>query len=101
MTTRRLILTAEAFDDIRAAREWYEQRRAGLGTAFELALEATLSRLQRMPDAHPMVLPPYRRALVRRFPYEVFYRAAEDIVVVLVLHTAQDPAGALARLRRH
>jgi len=101
VTTRRLILTPEAFADIRAARRWYEERRKGLGTAFELALEATLSRLQRMPEAHPLVLPPFRRAVIRRFPYEVFYRDADDIVIVMVFHTAQDPARAIERLRQH
>jgi plasmid stabilization system protein ParE len=102
MKPRRLILTPEAFDDIRAARSWYEQRREGLGAAFDLALEATLMRLQRMPEAHPLVAPPFRRAVVRRFPYEVFYRLdADTAVIVLVFHTAQDPTRALSRLRQH
>lgn len=99
MTPRRLIFTPEAFEDVRAAYLWYEQRREGLGAAFELALEATLSRVQRRPEAHPMVLPPFRRAVVRRFPYEVFFRTADDILVVMVFHTAQDPARARIRLQ--
>ena len=35
----------------------------------------------------------YRRALVRRFPYAVFYGYDGDAVTVqAVLHTARDPA---------
>lgn len=101
MTPRRLIVTPEAFEDVRAARQWYELRREGLGAAFELALEATLSRVQRLPEAHPLVLPPFRRAIVRRFPYEVFFRAADEILVVMVFPTAQDPARARTRLQGH
>jgi plasmid stabilization system protein ParE len=34
----------------------------------------------------------YRRALVRRFPYAVFYEYAEETVTVYcVFHTSQDP----------
>jgi len=51
VTLPRLILTPEAFEDIREARQWYEQRRHGLGAAFELALEAVLTQLQRRPQA--------------------------------------------------
>jgi plasmid stabilization system protein ParE len=102
MRDRRLILTPEALDDLRAARQWYEQRRAGLGAAFELAIEATLTRVQRLPEGHPVVTPPFRRANVRRFPYTVLYRVdPEAVVVALVFHTAQDPVQALSRLRQH
>ncbi|MFH1570139.1 MAG: hypothetical protein ABIL09_19255 [Gemmatimonadota bacterium] len=35
----------------------------------------------------------YRRALVRRFPYAVFYECTANAVTILaVLHTARDPA---------
>jgi plasmid stabilization system protein ParE len=35
----------------------------------------------------------YRRALVRRFPYAIFYEHAGDVVTVYsVFHTSQDPA---------
>lgn len=48
-----------------------------------------------------MVLPPLRRAVIRRFPYEVFHRDADDLVIVMVFHSAQDPARAIERLRQH
>jgi len=47
-----------------------------------------------------MVLPPLRRAVMRRFPYEVFYRDGDDILVVMVLHTAQSPDRVRQRLGR-
>jgi toxin ParE1/3/4 len=95
-------LTPEAFDDLRSAWHWYEQQRSGLGSAFERSIDATLSRIQRLPLSCPVVLEPFRRAAVRRFPYDVYYEvAAGSVLVVLVFHTARDPASALARLRQH
>ncbi len=35
---RELVLAPEAFDDLRSAYRWYEERRSGLGLAFEHAI---------------------------------------------------------------
>jgi hypothetical protein len=38
--------------------------------------------------------------LVRRFPYDIYYRITErQLVVVLLFHTARDPESAIARLQ--
>jgi len=101
-----LFFTPSARNDLRDARRWYEAQRLGLGAAFDLAIEATLTRVQRMPAAHAIVeprsLPAMRCAVVRRFPYEIYYLEEEArVVILLVFHTAQDPARAAARLRQH
>jgi len=101
-----LFFTPSARNDLRDARRWYEAQRLGLGAAFDLAIEATLTRIQRMPAAHAMVgphsLPAMRCAVVRRFPYEIYYQDEEArVVILLVFHTAQNPARAVARLRHH
>ena len=99
---RRLILTPGAFDDVRSAKRWYDSQREGLGITFESALEATLERIRRMPQTGKPIQPPFRRATLRRFPYEVFYEFdPQRILVVLVFHTSRDPAAALARLHEH
>lgn len=41
----------------------------------------------------------YRRALVRRFPYSVFYEFAEDAITIhAVFHSARDPEKWRSRL---
>jgi hypothetical protein len=46
-----------------------------------------------MPEMHAKVHDEYRRGLVRRFPYAVFYEYAGDAVTVYcVCHTSRDPA---------
>lgn len=53
-----------------------------------------------MPTSFPEVEPPFRRAIVRRYPYDVYYQIDDrEIVIVLVFHTAQSPLRALHRLR--
>ena len=75
-----------------AAFAWYEQRQAGLGTDFLRACDATFSAIARMPQAYREIRPRVRRALLRRFPYMVFFvEDAERVVVVGVVHVRQSP----------
>lgn len=99
---RELVLAPEAFDDLRAAYRWYEQRRVGLGAVFEQAVEAAFMRIARNPHCAPEVARPFRRIVLRRFPYDVYYSFDErQVQVMLVFHTAQDPSGVLRRLGQH
>jgi plasmid stabilization system protein ParE len=85
------ILATAAFE-MDAAFAWYEQRQAGLGTDFLRACDAAFSAVARVPDAYREVRPQVRRALLRRFPYMVFFRADDERVVVLaVVHVRQSP----------
>ena len=87
-----LWLTPLAEQDVAEAYAWYEDQRAGLGEDFLQRLEACLAAVQRSPELLPVALEDYRRALVRRFPYAVFYEYGPGAVTVhAVLHTARDP----------
>jgi plasmid stabilization system protein ParE len=88
----KLIIAPEAGQDIDEAYGWYEQQRAGLGEEFLGCVDACLEGLCRMPQIHAKVHEEYRRALVRRFPYAVFYEyLADTVTVYCVFHTARDP----------
>jgi len=73
-----LILTREAGKDIHEAYDWYENRRHGLGEEFLSCVDACFQRICRMPEMHAKVHEDYRRALVRRFPYAVFYEPTDN-----------------------
>ena|SRR5581483_1355652 len=78
------------FDD---AADWYEQRRAGLGTAFTAAVQGLLDQIAAQPDFYPQVYQDVREALVSGYPYCVYDREESSRVLVLsVFHTARDPA---------
>ena len=96
--TRRLILRPEAEADLAEAYEWYEQRRAGLGQSLLLSVEAALASIQENPTSFPVVHGEIRRALIRRFPFGVFYLVDRGTIVVLsVFHASRDPKGWQAR----
>jgi plasmid stabilization system protein ParE len=88
-----------AKQDIADAFAWYEQQSLGLGLEFLWRVEATAVSIQRYPAMYPAVLADYRRALVRRFPYGIFYEVEpERIVIYAVFHCSQDPDKWKARL---
>ena len=91
--TPRFAFRPEARDELLEAQAWYERRAAGLGAAFARAVEAAVESLHRAPEQYPVVHRDVRRVLLRRFPYAIFYRAADDDIIVLaVFHLARDPA---------
>lgn len=99
---RSLIFTPLAKADIQAAYRWYEQQRPGLGSQFRTSLEATVSSIRRAPGRYRVAVDEFRRALVRRFPFEVFYEYDDEKVVVhFVFHTSRDSVIWRKRLRHN
>jgi len=97
--SRVLIITPEAESDIRDGFDSYEAKQEGLGSRFLDEVERSLDRIAPNPHMYQEVEPDIRRAVVRTFPYLVFYTFDADAVQVLaVVHGAQDPAYIKARL---
>ena len=89
---RRLLITSAAATDLTTAYDWYEEQSPGLGAEFLRAVDAVFATAQRTPELFPPVRGRTRRALLRRFPYGVFFTGAEDDVVVLgVVHSRRHP----------
>ena len=96
---RRLVVRPAAEGDIAEAFRWYEERSPGLGEAFTSAVEAALREIERHPELHPRVRGAARRALLRRFPYAVFYVVRPDIIEVLAcFHVRRDPRRWIERI---
>jgi toxin ParE1/3/4 len=91
--SHQLFFRPEAEADVMVAFAWYEEQTQGLGSHFLLCMEAVLSQIQRHPEASPLVHRQIRRALLRRFPYGVFYLCEDTRIVVLaVFHVKRSPA---------
>jgi plasmid stabilization system protein ParE len=87
-----LIMAPEAEQDITEAYNWFEGRRAGLGEDFLGCIDACIQAICRTPEMHARVYQNYRRGLVRRFPYAIFYEYVDQTVIVYcVFHTSQNP----------
>jgi plasmid stabilization system protein ParE len=88
----KLIIAPEAEQDIAEAYAWYEGRRAGLGEEFLSCADACIEAIRRTPEMYAVVHENYRRGLLRRFPYAVFYEKAEEMVTIYcAFHTSRDP----------
>jgi plasmid stabilization system protein ParE len=87
-----LIFAPEVEQDLAEASTWYESRRAGLGEEFLSCVDACIVAILRMPEMPAVVYKQYRRALVRRFPYAIFYEhEGRTITVYAILHGSRDP----------
>ena len=90
--TPRLVFRPEAEAELLDARNWYEAERVGLGAVFAAAVETTIAEVLQNPLAYPRVRGDNRRALVRRFPYALYFRpTADEIVVLAVMHGRRNP----------
>jgi toxin ParE1/3/4 len=87
-----LIIRPEAEQDMQEGREWYDGQRDGLGLEFLDAVEKVLNRIEATPLLHAEVYRGVRSALVRKFPYVVYFRPLQDYVDVLaVVHARRNP----------
>ena len=87
-----VVLSVEAQDEFDDAADWYEQQ-AGLGSAFTIAVREVLARVAGLPLMHQVVFKDIRRAVVRKFPFNILYRVESDrITVVAVFNTSRDPS---------
>jgi toxin ParE1/3/4 len=89
---RPYIFRPAAAADVQQIRAWYERKREGLGEEFLVELRASIDAVLAFPEAYPVLHRETRRALVRRFPYGLFYRLDDDLVIfVACLHTHRNP----------
>ena len=80
--------------ELRAAVQWYERQRGGLGAEFLAAVVSSLESIRSYPDAGAPTPdnPSIRRAPVARFPYHIIYRRkAEELVILAFAHTKRRP----------
>lgn len=71
----------------------------GLGEEFLSCVDACIEAVLRRPKMYAVVHEHYRRGLVRRFPYAVFYEYSnETVTVYCVFHTSRDPKKWIGRL---
>jgi plasmid stabilization system protein ParE len=63
-----------------------------VGEEFLSCVDACVAAILRMPEMQVIVHKQYRRALLRRFPYAVFYEyEMRTVTIYAVLHGSRDP----------
>jgi plasmid stabilization system protein ParE len=79
--------------DIREGFDWYRQRSPAAARRFVAAVDRTLAAVAAQPDRYGWYEPPFREAILIRYPYSVIYRVddAGDVLVVAVAHASREP----------
>jgi len=89
---KRLVYRPEAAADVRAAFEWYERQREGLGGEFLAALARAEDKARANPLSFQVIRRDARRIMLRRFPYQLIYRVVADVIVVVAcFHGRRSP----------
>ena len=92
MTLPNLLPAART--ELTEAIDWYEEREPGLGVALLGAIDRAFRGIAEAPERHPTwpENPRYRRVVLHRFPYVVFFHvAAHGPEVVAVAHARRRP----------
>ncbi len=91
--SHRLIIAAQAEQDLRDSFVWYEERSPGLGRHFLKSVEARLTTIGQSPQLFRKRFGLYRLAATERFPYAIYFIWDETsgyVTVRRVLHFKQD-----------
>ncbi|MGR3309946.1 MAG: type II toxin-antitoxin system RelE/ParE family toxin [Candidatus Brocadiales bacterium] len=84
--------TDRSKDDVELAFAWYEKQRRGLGFEFLGCVEVSLKSILSFPEMYEKIYSSFRRCVVRRFPFSVFYTIeGNEIVIHSVFDNRQDP----------
>ena len=85
-------LTSAAVQDLALAERWYLEEAPHVLASFEEEIDRTFDRISERPHMYRTLQATVRRALVRKFPFSVFYRVLPEwIEVIAVLHQSRDP----------
>ena len=91
--TFTLHLRQEAELDLEDAAFWYEEQNTGLGYQFLDEAQSILSAIAETPLIFPVVHKSTRCALMRRFPFGVYFQVdSSGVMVVAVMHGSRSPA---------
>ena len=87
-----VVFTQAASVELIDAQDWYEGETFGLGRRFRAEIDATVQRMAANPLQFAVVHKGIRRALLRRFPYMLFFVVdGQALWVIACFHASRDP----------
>jgi len=94
-----LLVRPEAERDLANARDWYDQKIPGLGDEFLDEIARAIHELELNPTLSRFYFLNFRRVLLRRFPYKLFYQIVGDRVIIFrVIHARENHPSKLSHL---
>jgi len=98
----QLQVNRKAEKDAEEAIDWYEKQSSGLGIEFLLEFLSLSDSIVQKPSFFTLKTPPYRRALMDKFPYAIYFAINEpqkEVVLLAVWHVKRDPEKLKKRLK--
>ena len=87
-----VLVRPAAAADIDEAFLWYERKRPGLGEQFLETVHTAVETIAAHPSRYPVIHRNTRRLLLRRFPYAIYYRVYDDVIIVVAcMHGRRSP----------
>lgn len=91
MTLDDILVSREARADLTEAVADLHSISPALSARFSVEIERVYANIVDYPQMYPRVYKNIRRALLRRFPYSVFYVVGESFILIVgVVHQARD-----------
>ncbi len=91
-------LRPRAEEDIHSAQLWYEEQQPGLGGQFVDEMSRAIKTLEADADRFSVYYRSFRRILLPRFPYKLFYLIeGKQVIVFRVLHAKRKHQSLLPR----
>jgi plasmid stabilization system protein ParE len=96
---RSIAVQPEAIKETDDAFGWHEEKEPGLGFRFLHDLETAYAAIARWPETYQPIPGGFRRALMGKYPYAVFFEFDQNLVVVhSVFHCSRNPEEWQSRL---
>ncbi len=90
--TYTLQFLPEVEEDVFNGYVWYETKSRGLGEDFLRMFYASANEIPWNPLLYPKVYKDFRRRLIRRFPYAIYFTIENDQIIVFgFFHCARNP----------
>ena len=89
-----VIISHRARVDLETAIEWYNAQQYDLGIDFLLDFYTCLDFLSTFPKVSAVVYKGYRRLIIKRFPYSIFYEIDEitkEVIILAIWGNKQNP----------
>jgi len=78
--------------DLKDAFNWYEEQKLGLGNKLIDAIDNCISSISNNPESFPFVHNNIRRALIKKFPFGIFYVSEKSKIIILAFfHLSRNP----------
>jgi toxin ParE1/3/4 len=94
-----IVLLLAADEDLQAAFEWVGRHREGRGKEFISDVDRALDQVRHFPRSGKVYRGRYRRLLIPKYPFGIFYVVETDRVVIhAIMDLRQDPKSIERRL---